>query len=104
MTDSEIEHVPKPQRKPLRRLFGSLADFCTSMENPECSQCDNGDCTYDSEYNWKHTPQHADIECCENCSGCEEAFMDELVEKMTNLSISEPEEKVPEPEEKVPEP
>jgi len=73
MTDSEIEKPPKPQRKPLRRLFGSLVDFCASMENPECRQCDNCDCTYDSEHNWKHTPQHADIEwICENCTDCEQ--------------------------------
>ena len=69
MVESTVENVSAPERKPLRRLFGSLADFCAALENPECRQCDECDCTYDSEHNWQHNPQYPDKEwICENCT------------------------------------
>lgn len=73
MVDSTVENVSAPERKPLRRLFGSLADLFDSMTNPECRQCDDCDCTYDSDHNWQHNPQYPDNEwVCENCSEEEE--------------------------------
>ena len=69
MAESTVENVSAPERKPLRRLFGSLADLFATMDNPECRQCDECDCTYDSDHNWQHNPKYPDKEwICENCS------------------------------------
>ena len=32
MVDSEVEFVKAPMRRPMRRLFGSLADLCASLD------------------------------------------------------------------------
>ena len=108
MTDSEIEQVPKPQRKPLRRLFGNLASLCDMLDseefNPGCRQCDDCDRTFAGDHDWHHTPESKDHEwVCDTCySDTEEkSAVDELTEKMADLSLSDSEEKVPETEETI---
>lgn len=103
MTDSEIEQVPKPQRKPLRRLFGSLASLCEMLDseefNPGCRQCDDCDRTFAGDHDWHHTPESKDHEwVCDRCHSDteEKSAVEELAEKTSGISLDYPEEKVPE--------
>ena len=95
MVESKVEHVAAPQRKPLRRLFGSLADLCAALDDPECRDCDTCDRTYDAEHNWHHTPSNPEKEwMCETCHN------DEMLAEMTE-KLSLDEEKSPDTEENI---
>ena len=96
MVESKVEHVAAPERKPLRRLFGSLADLCAALDNPECRDCDTCRRTYDAEHNWHHSPANPEKEwMCDTCHN------DEILSGMSDIPRAGEEEKVPETEEKV---
>ena len=90
MVVSKVEHVSPPEKKPLRRLFGSLANLCATLDNPECRSCDTCDRTFDAEHNWHHSPTTPEKEwMCETCHN------DEMLAEMVGKPSLE-EEKTPE--------
>ena len=85
MTSSHCEVVEPPQKRPPRKLFGSLSEMVASLNDPECRDCDCCDRTYDTEHNWHHNPSTPEKEWqCETC------YNDELLaDMMEDLSITE---------------
>ena len=79
MVDSEVEFVKAPMRRPMRRLFGSLADLCASLdEDVKARPCDGCKRHYGEEHNWteKENPEKPD-EPEYFCESCEEESADE---------------------------